>query len=443
MNYFSSDFKLGILGGGQLGKMLLTETRKFDIQTLVLEPSEEAPARYSCNGFYKGSLMDFDTVYNFGKHVDVLTIEIENVNTRALADLEKAGKPLFDNRIGTTAKEVHYFITTKEDAKNVIGPQEYEDAWETTNRDKRVDNWIKKGLLRKVYKWIYTGENTEVINCDIKLDYLWRTVRPLWLDKDGKPASAQSTRPAAKAQKGGSAPAPVACIDARSVQPFNDGKTQLYVEDMPYKEGQDLDINPKKGWYPHMPQTSIVNTTVQEGSGQGALSPQSATEYSVFRQLGNGQATGVEDMFQITLEVVGDPYWLMQIPGKPGTAPWEEDVWEYEREQLTEDMMAEKRKKTASHNWLPFIYFQAQAPAADITKDDLMNLRPADAITGPKLNPNSPKIMAIAIIQTAAFKIEVSTEPVVRARSDWRLAKPGPGFRSAVASLLTARSIAR
>ena len=43
MNYFSSDFKLGILGGGQLGKMLLTETRKFDIQTLVLEPSEEAP----------------------------------------------------------------------------------------------------------------------------------------------------------------------------------------------------------------------------------------------------------------------------------------------------------------------------------------------------------------------------------------------------------------
>lgn len=297
-------------------------------------------------------------------------------------DRETAGKPLFDNRIGTTAKEVHYFITTKEDAKNVIGPQEYEDAWETTNRDKRVDNWIKKGLLRKVYKWIYTGENTEVINCDIKLDYLWRTVRPLWLDKDGKPVSAQSTRLAAKATKGGSSPAPVACVDARSVQPFNDGKTQLYVEDMPYREGQDLDINPKKGWYPHMPQTSIVNTTVQEGSGQGALSPESATEYSVYRQLGNGQATGVEDMFTMTLEVVGDPYWLFQIPGKPGTAPWEEDVWEYEKEQLTEDMMAEKRKKTASHNWLPFIYFQAQAPAADLTTDDLMNLRKADTITG-------------------------------------------------------------
>ncbi|WP_298306348.1 5-(carboxyamino)imidazole ribonucleotide synthase [Flavobacterium sp.] len=95
MNYFSSDFKLGILGGGQLGKMLLTETRKFDIQTLVLEPSEEAPARYSCNAFYKGSLMDYDTVYQFGKMVNLLTIEIENVNLDALDILESEGLPIF------------------------------------------------------------------------------------------------------------------------------------------------------------------------------------------------------------------------------------------------------------------------------------------------------------------------------------------------------------
>lgn len=95
MNYFSSDFKLGILGGGQLGKMLLTETRKFDIQTLVLEPSEEAPARYSCTAFYKGSLMDYDTVYQFGKMVNLLTIEIENVNLDALDALESEGLPIF------------------------------------------------------------------------------------------------------------------------------------------------------------------------------------------------------------------------------------------------------------------------------------------------------------------------------------------------------------
>ncbi|CAM4057017.1 MULTISPECIES: 5-(carboxyamino)imidazole ribonucleotide synthase [Flavobacterium] len=95
MNYFSSDFKLGILGGGQLGKMLLTETRKFDIQTLVLDPNEEAPSRFGCNNFYKGSLMDFDTVYQFGKMVHLLTIEIENVNLDALDKLEEEGLPIF------------------------------------------------------------------------------------------------------------------------------------------------------------------------------------------------------------------------------------------------------------------------------------------------------------------------------------------------------------
>lgn len=91
MNYFSSDFKLGILGGGQLGKMMLTDTRKFDIQTYVLDPSDEAPCKIGCNKFFKGDLMDFDTVYNFGKQVDVLTFEIELVNIQALEKLEAEG----------------------------------------------------------------------------------------------------------------------------------------------------------------------------------------------------------------------------------------------------------------------------------------------------------------------------------------------------------------
>ena len=95
MNYFSSDFKLGILGGGQLGKMLLFDTRKFDIQTYVLDPSNEAPCKIACNEFYQGDLMDFDTVYNFGKKVDVLTFEIELVNLDALVKLEDEGLPVY------------------------------------------------------------------------------------------------------------------------------------------------------------------------------------------------------------------------------------------------------------------------------------------------------------------------------------------------------------
>lgn len=95
MNYFSSDFKLGILGGGQLGKMMLFDTRKFDIQTYVLDPSDEAPCKIACNKFFQGNLMDFETVYNFGKQVDVLTFEIELVNLDALEKLESEGIKVF------------------------------------------------------------------------------------------------------------------------------------------------------------------------------------------------------------------------------------------------------------------------------------------------------------------------------------------------------------
>src|SRR6187431_284234 len=95
MNYFSSSFKLGILGGGQLGKMLLFDTRKFDIQTYVLDPSDEAPCKIACNHFVQGDLMDFETVYNFGKQVDVLTFEIELVNLDALEKLENEGLKVY------------------------------------------------------------------------------------------------------------------------------------------------------------------------------------------------------------------------------------------------------------------------------------------------------------------------------------------------------------
>lgn len=94
-NYFSSDFKLGVLGGGQLGRMLLAETQKFDIHTSILDNSEDAPCAEICNRFVKGDLLDFDVVYNFGKSVDLLTIEIENVNLNALDKLEEEGLTIF------------------------------------------------------------------------------------------------------------------------------------------------------------------------------------------------------------------------------------------------------------------------------------------------------------------------------------------------------------
>jgi 5-(carboxyamino)imidazole ribonucleotide synthase len=115
MNYFSSDFKLGILGGGQLGKMLLNDTRKFDIYTCVLDASDEAPCKIASNEFHQGNLMDFDTVYNFGKKVDILTIEIENVNTEALEKLESEGVKVYPSSktlkiIQNKAKQKLFYI---------------------------------------------------------------------------------------------------------------------------------------------------------------------------------------------------------------------------------------------------------------------------------------------------------------------------------------------
>ncbi|MCH1432175.1 MAG: 5-(carboxyamino)imidazole ribonucleotide synthase [Flavobacteriaceae bacterium] len=95
MGFFSSKQTIGILGGGQLGKMLLNTTRQWDLQTKVMDPSAEAPARIACNHFVQGDLMDYQTVVDFGKEMDVLTIEIENVNADALATLEQQGVKVY------------------------------------------------------------------------------------------------------------------------------------------------------------------------------------------------------------------------------------------------------------------------------------------------------------------------------------------------------------
>ena len=94
---FSTDYKLGILGGGQLGKMMLYSTRKFDIRTKVLDPSPEAPAQYGANEFQVGSLQDYDTVMAFADDCDTVCIEIEAVNVQALRDLSAQGKKVHPN----------------------------------------------------------------------------------------------------------------------------------------------------------------------------------------------------------------------------------------------------------------------------------------------------------------------------------------------------------
>ena len=92
---FSSNKIIGILGGGQLGKMTLEVSNKWGIKIYILDPDENCPSKSLCNKFFQGDLMDFNTVYNFGKEVDIITIEIENINVEALEQLEKENKIVY------------------------------------------------------------------------------------------------------------------------------------------------------------------------------------------------------------------------------------------------------------------------------------------------------------------------------------------------------------
>lgn len=93
--WYGKDFRLGIIGGGQLGRMLIQEAINYDVYIYSLDPNPDASCAHCANGFTIGSLNDYDAVYEFGKSMDVITVEIENVNIEALEQLEKEGKKVF------------------------------------------------------------------------------------------------------------------------------------------------------------------------------------------------------------------------------------------------------------------------------------------------------------------------------------------------------------
>jgi 5-(carboxyamino)imidazole ribonucleotide synthase len=95
MSAFDSEYKIGVLGGGQLGRMMIQSAIDFNFNVHVLDPDANAPCKTIATSFTQGSLTDFDTVYNFGQDKNVLTIEIENVNTKALKALQAEGKAVF------------------------------------------------------------------------------------------------------------------------------------------------------------------------------------------------------------------------------------------------------------------------------------------------------------------------------------------------------------
>jgi len=88
-------YKLGMLGGGQLGRMFIQEALNYDVHVHCLDPDSEAPCKHIASSFTVGQLTDYDTVMAFGADKDVLTVEIEHVNVQALSDLEAKGIKVF------------------------------------------------------------------------------------------------------------------------------------------------------------------------------------------------------------------------------------------------------------------------------------------------------------------------------------------------------------
>ena len=99
MQLFSSKFKLGILGGGQLGKMLLYDAKRYDLHTKVMDSNFEVPCARLADEFILGDITNYDDVINFGNKVDIITVEIEKINTDALLFLEKKGKKIFPSAV--------------------------------------------------------------------------------------------------------------------------------------------------------------------------------------------------------------------------------------------------------------------------------------------------------------------------------------------------------
>ncbi len=170
MNYFSSDFKLGILGGGQLGKMLLAEARKLDIKTYVIDPSAAAPSQFGATEFFIGDLMDFDAIYRFGKKVNVLTIEIENVNLDALDKLEAEGLAIYPSPktlrlIQNKGRQKDFYV------ENTI-PTSTHQRFEDLNQLKSEIENLSFPFVWKCAQFGYDGNGVKIVRIASDLDIL-------------------------------------------------------------------------------------------------------------------------------------------------------------------------------------------------------------------------------------------------------------------------------
>ncbi len=163
MQFFSSKFKLGILGGGQLGKMLLYDCKRYDVFTKIMDPNKNAPSSKLADEFIVGDLTNYDDVIKFCENVDVVTVEIENVNTEALEYLENNGKKVYPS--SATLKTIQNKSIQKDFyTKNNLPTSSYKnykfikDVINDYNDDK-----LKLPAVWKSAKFGYDGKGVKIL----------------------------------------------------------------------------------------------------------------------------------------------------------------------------------------------------------------------------------------------------------------------------------------
>ena len=160
MEHFYSDYKIGMLGGGQLGRMLLQAAVDYNLEIHVLDPDADAPCKKWGASFAQGSLTDYDTVYQFGKDMDLITIEIENVNVEALKKLQEGGTKVFPQ------PEVIEMIQDKRLQKEFYLNHNIPTApFVLTNTKEDIQNHLDfLPAVHKLGKEGYDGKGVQVIN---------------------------------------------------------------------------------------------------------------------------------------------------------------------------------------------------------------------------------------------------------------------------------------
>jgi len=158
--------KVGILGGGQLGRMLLQAAANYTVETFVLENDAHCPAAHLCHHFVKGDITDFETVYQFGKNVDALTIEIEAVNVEALEKLESEGVKIYPKP--SAIRTIRNKITQKDFYKQHEIPSPVYRV--TNNRSELKSNVDFLPAVHKIAQGGYDGKGVQLLKNEKETD---------------------------------------------------------------------------------------------------------------------------------------------------------------------------------------------------------------------------------------------------------------------------------